>query len=414
MARDLEPVLGVRPQLDDLGALFTTLFRLARDTKALVVIDEFPYLLGSTATEQNANLTTIQAVLEQERDSSQVKLILAGSTISTMQDLLNERNPLHGRLVSFQLKPLDFSHARQLMGKDRPGQGPEEELAHFAIAGGMPRYLRALDGKELLRAVTDTVLDPGGALFNEPRAVVASELREPAMYSSILAALAVKPAAATEIAATLRLESRDLNAYLAVLESLQLITRYESVGARPRARGTSRWRCDDDFVRFWFRFVEPYQGELEAGADPRTFLQRRVVPALPEHVSITFERVVADWMRQHYREAAPTLGPWWGNALDSLRRDKQRFTEEIDVVVLDGKRVLAVAEAKWTNSQMPADVLTDLDNYKLPALAQAGFQVSGAEIVLAAKSGFTRSMKELAAGRPKVRLLPATDLLADL
>jgi AAA+ ATPase superfamily predicted ATPase len=412
VSKDLEPVLGRRPRIDDIGDLFTAFYRLARDTKTLVVIDEFPYLLGTTAAEQRAALTAVQGVMERERDGSQIKLLLAGSTIATMRDLLQEQNPLHGRLVSYPVSPLDFVHARALMGPSRSAQGPQAEIAHFGIAGGMPRYLNALHGEDLLAAVRDQVLDPGGALFNEPRAVLASELREPAMYFSILSSLAVKPGQTAEIAADLRIHTRDLGPYLQALESLQLVDRYEPVGTKPGARGSTRWRCNDDFVRFWFRFVQPFQGELESGADPAAFLRKRVVPALPEHLSLTFERVLVDWMRRRHGSAAPMVGPWWGGALHGLRARKERFSEEIDVVVLDGRTVLAVAEAKWTNKAMPATVLTDLDDYKLPALTQAGLRVSGAEIVLAAKSGFSDGLREAAASRANVHLVTVEEMFA--
>lgn len=143
-------------------------------------------------------------------------------------------------------------------------------------------------------------------------------------------------------------------------------------------------------------------------------MMHRVQPYLSEHISLTFERVVTEWMRKNYRDAAPQVGSWWGNALNNLRRTHEPSSEEIDVVVLDGRKVLAVAEAKWTNGDMTADVLTDLDNYKLPALAQAGFEVSGADIVLAAKRDFSESLQTLAGTRSNVTLLPAHEMLAAL
>lgn len=63
---------------------------------------------------------------------------------------------------------------------------------------------------------------------------------------------------------------------------------------------------------------------------------------------------------------------------------------------------------------MGADEFTDLDNFKLSALAQAGFTVSGVDIVLASKSGFTDDLTELAARRSNLRLLPVEDLPAGL
>ena len=82
--------------------------------------------------------------------------------------------------------------------------------------------------------------------------------------------------------------------------------------------------------------------------------------------------------------------------------------------MLNGNNITAVAEAKWTNKQMSADVLTDLIDYKLPALAQAGFKAAGADIVLASRSGFTEGLLELGATTPNAHLIEAHDLLSDL
>ena len=74
-------------------------------------------------------------------------------------------------------------------------------------------------------------------------------------------------------------------------------------------------RCSDHFVRFWFRFVRPYQAELEAGAD---------------------------------------LAAYWA--------------AKIDAVGILRRKVVVVAEAKWTIGAMSAVVLTDIRDYKVPAL----------------------------------------------
>jgi AAA+ ATPase superfamily predicted ATPase len=111
-ASKLEPVLGVRPAVDDLAELFRLLFRAANDRKLLVVIDEFPYLLPTGEAEIERELSAIQAVMEEERAASQLKLVLCGSLVAQMESLLAERGPLHGRLVPLQLHPLAFADAR--------------------------------------------------------------------------------------------------------------------------------------------------------------------------------------------------------------------------------------------------------------------------------------------------------------
>lgn len=408
MAGQLAEVLDVRPQLDSVADLFAVLYDLAARRKVLVVIDEFPYLLGTTTAEQQRALISIQAVMEQKRDGSKLKLILTGSTISQMEDLQREKNPLHGRLRPLPLWPMPFAPATLLL------DGPDvvDQMTRYSIAGGMPRYLEAFAHGDLTTAIARAVVDPHSQLFSEPRNLLHSELREPAVYFSILSELAGNPQDVATVASALRLEAKELATYLASLESLRLVARSRPVGAGPKSR-TTQWRCTDHFIRFWFRFVQRYQSELESGADPVSHVQVNVLPYLADHSAPAFEEAVTSWMRQRYTGSSE-VGTWWGSALNSLRAKRERFTEEIDTVVLNGKVVTAVAEAKWTNKVMGADILTDLLDYKLPALNQAGFKTSGADLVLASRSGFSDGLQALAASTPNTHLVLARDLLTDL
>lgn len=96
-----------------------------------------------------------------------------------------------------------------------------------------------------------------------------------------------------------------------------------------------------------------------------------------------------------------------------LRRRGVRATEEIDVVAASGRRVAMVAECRWTGQPMRRAVLDDLLAYKLPALAQAGVDVSEARVVLFSRSGFARDLAVVAAERG-VRLVGVDELVADL
>ncbi len=74
-AKQLTPPLGgVAPDLPDVAVLFRVLFRMARDQELLAVIDESPWLLETTSTEVERTLSAVQAVMEEERDRSQLKL----------------------------------------------------------------------------------------------------------------------------------------------------------------------------------------------------------------------------------------------------------------------------------------------------------------------------------------------------
>ncbi len=408
-AEQLEPLLGVRPALPDIASLFRVLFRAGRAEPLLAVVDEFPYLLGRTAAEVDSTLSLIQAVIEEEADGSQLKLILCGSSVDQMEKLQIERNPLAGRLILFTLLPLSFTDAQTFM----PDLDPEDQIVRYAIAGGSPLYLDAIARGALTEAIRGQIVDPRAPFFNEPRSLLASELRDPATYVSILIALAGNPQDLASIGRALHMDAGLLSPHLERLQELRLVSRRLPAGASRNAR-QGRYQCDDGFFRFWFRFVEPYQADLEAGLDPLAHTQGTILPALPTHVSPVFEALLREWMRKEWGKTAPQVAAWWG-AAPSRRGSDGGASEEIDAVGLDHKHIRVVGEAKWTRRPMGIDVLDDLATHKLPALEVAGFAIDPKPaIVLASRAGFTDELIRRAEADPGLRLLDVSTLCRGL
>lgn len=404
----LEPVLGVRPSLSSLVDLFRVIYQASRDRKLLVVIDEFPYLLPTTERETDRELTAIASVMEEERDRSNLKLVLCGSLVSQMESLLAERGPLHGRLRPLQLQPVPFEEARLFL----PDLAPMEQFERFAIAGGMPRYLSVLGEPGQLADVTcDRVLNPNAALWDEGKAVLEQELREPKTYFGILQALSSGDKDSAEIVNAVRLDAQRLSKYLRVLEQMRLVERRLPVGAEPTSR-SGHWHLRDPFFRFWFRFVFPFQDDLESGLPARTLYDNEVAPTLNDHVGVEFEEYCRRWTRAS--QPVTRVGPWWGPALHKLRRDGSRFTEEIDVVGLVRGRATVIGEARWHNSKMDVGYLAEVEDYKLPALRQSDVKVSATPtIILFSRGGFTPRLIEMARTRDDLILTDASRVLAE-
>lgn len=388
-AEQLAPHLGVTPDLPDVAALFRSLLRLARDRKVLAVIDEFPWLLGTTSKQIEHTLSSIQAVLEEERDDSRLKLVVCGSAVAQMEALQSERNPLHGRLIPLELRPLPFARASLLLDAHHA----QDRFVRFAIAGGMPRYLAALSGGTLRDRVCDQLLRPDAPLWNEGRTIVQQELREPAMHFAVLEQLATGEKQVGELANALRVGSSPVSKYLAQLSELRLVRKDLPLGAAPNERG-SHWVLDDPFLRFWFRFVFPYQADLEAGLAAADLFDAEIGPALTSQVAPVFEELCREHVRASMGAAVSKVGRWWGNAVNSLRRSGERTSEEIDIVGLARSRVSVVGEVKWTSKPLGPAILRDLEEFKLPALTQSGFKLAGkVTTVLFSKSGYTAALR---------------------
>lgn len=393
-AEVLEPVLGVRPRLGDVGELIRTLYRLAARERLLVVIDEFPYLLGSSASEVAEASSKVQAAIETERDASQLKLIVCGSQVGQMEAMFGERNPLHGRLERLEVRPLGYDDAAGFL------DGIANPLARFeryCVAGGMPLYLSRLGTGSLRDAVCANVLDRFAPLWNEGRSLIEQELHEPRVYLALLERLATGPQQLSELGQHAGLDSSRASKYLSVLTGLRLVERTVPIGAGPDSRD-GRWQLADPFLRFWFRFVFPHQGDLEGGLDARVLFDAVVAADIADHCAPVFEAWAIGWLRAHKAATALNWGRWWGNAANAHRRQKTRSTEEIDAVGLVRGRVTAVVECRWTNKALTPAVVEDLDAFKIPALRDAGLKVAkDPAIVLLCRSGYSAALVDLAA-----------------
>lgn len=407
-AEQLAPLLGVTPDLPDVASLFRVLFRLARDTKVLAVVDEFPWLLGTTSKEAEQTLSALQAVMEEERDHSQLKLILCGSAVTQMEALQSERNPLHGRLMPLELRALPYRLASEFLERE----DAQDQFVRFALAGGMPRYLTALTGGDLRERVCDQLLRPDAPLWNEGRTIVAQELREPAMHFSLIEQLASGEKEVGELADALRTKSGPVSKYLSTLGDLRLVRKELPYGASPNARG-SHWVLEDPFLRFWFRFVFPFQADLEAGLEPGDLYDTEIAPELPRHVSPVFEDLCREQVRATMGATATRVGRWWGNALNELRRSGERTTEEIDIVGTSRKRIALVGEVKWTSKPLSVKILKDLEDYKVPALQQDGFKLaSEVATVLFSRSGYTAELHERSEDDANLVLVNVDEMLS--
>lgn len=410
-ARELAPYLdGVEPALESVADLIAALYAIGRERKALAVVDELPYLLPGRVESRDEALTGVQAVME-ERESSQLKLVLCGSHIGQMGSLLGERSPLRGRLTPLAVEPLQFGEAQAFM----EGGTPVDRIERFAVAGGMSLYLDELGRNgQLGRRIRERVLDSRGPLFNDPREVLEDELREPGVYFSILEELGMGAKASGEIAAALAKKATDLSPYLKTLRDMRLIDQVAPIGARPGSRD-QRFRLADDFLRFWFRFAFPFQDDLRSGLRPADHYAGQVAPAMADHVAPVFEALCRAFVRATRGRRASRVGPWWGAARHDLRRTGERTTEEIDVVGLGRAGVTIVGECKWTTRKVGPKLLGEIEDYKLPALRQTSLRVAARpEIVLFSRAGFTDALEQISSARDDVALMDAADVVEGL
>ena len=321
------------PRSDGWDDVFEYLGEKLGTERMVVVIDEFPYLV-----EENDSLPSyVQSFADEQLQHTESMLVLCGSSISTMEsEVLGHTSPLYGRRTGqIDLQPFSFQQAWEAIEYD-----VSDAIRSYAVTGGTPLYLTLFDyERSLAENVQSQVLSPTALLYNEPEFLLRTELRNPARYMSILEAVALGHTTPNEIAGATGIDPGPLAKYLQTLRRLRLIDREVPVTASAKKSKRSRYRVADEFLRFWFRYVEPNRSGIEEA--PEVVFEETIEPDLPTHVATTFEDICQEsvWEGVRRGEFPPysEVGRWWYGE------------DEIDIVGLaSGTDRILFAECKWT------------------------------------------------------------------
>ena len=313
----------------------------SRDGKPRVfVFDELPY----AAQAQPALPSTLQIAIDHAFKTTNVCMIFCGSNEGFMEsNVLGKKSPLYGRRnAQIKLAPFDYYDAARLM----PACSSAERIVRYAAFGGTPYYLEQVEeGEPLEESLRRLFFDMAGVLYAEPDMLLRQELREPALYSSILDAVAAGAASPKIIADKAGVDEGSVGKYLKTLSGLGLIERVVPLGEGATSR-KGVYRIKDPFFAFWYRFVSPYTGAIEAGAGDAMAL-RASGQELATYVGKQFELVCLQWLMRLNRAGrlpflASEFGAWWGTD------PRQREQVDIDVIAADPRgRAIVFGECKW-------------------------------------------------------------------
>ncbi len=370
------------------NSLFNYIFDHIIKHTPLVIIDEFPYLCASNP----AVPSILQKIWDEKGKGSGVFLILCGSYMSFMEkEVLSSKSPLYGRRTGqILLEPLKFKDVKEFF----PSYGREEQVRVYSILGGTPAYLEKFSDKlSVSENIKEELLYKHSFLYQEPRFLLMEELREPAVYFSILKSIASGKTRLNEIYQETGLESRHkVNKYLAVLRDLRLIKREVPITeARSYKSRKGIYLLEDFFWRFWFRFIYPNQSYLEEGMSDYVW-DKKIKPFLDNFTSLAFEDICRQKLLEMNRRGelpfnAEKIGRWWD-------RD-----DEIDLIATGEKGEYLFCECKWSVKHIGLNIYERLIE-KSNKISDASRKYFG----FFSKSGFSNDLVELKRKREEIFL----------
>ena len=369
--------------------LFQVIADYEPDKKKVLVIDEFPYLV-----KINSAFTSIlQNAWDEILKDSNVMLILSGSLIGMMQKhALSYDSPLYGRRTAqMRLTPLPFTDVYDAFALPF-----DKVVEQYAVTGGVPKYLEFFeDGRDLVDQLKDVVLSKSGFLYEEPFFLLKSESMTAVNYFSIIKAIADGNHKLGKIAGALGQETQALTPYLSTLADLGFIEKRTPVTEKnPEKSRKGLYFIADKFIRFWFKYVYPYKGELELD-NMQIVLEEMKKDFETKFVAFAYEDICKDIFanlcKRGVIDFVPSrIGAYW---LNDYTGDT-----EIDVMAVDNqnKRIFA-GECKYHRNPVDASVYYALKEKVLDAgEIRKSYPVYDVIYGVFSKSGFTQRMLDAA------------------
>ena len=370
-------------------------FELASEKRLVLVIDEYPYV----AKASKSLASTLQILIDKYKDSSKLLLILCGSSMSYMEDqVLAYKAPLYGRRTAqFKVKPFEFQDACKCFGKF----SDEDKALAYGIAGGTPQYLLQInDDLSIEDNIKNIFLNPSSAIYEETQNLLKQEVREPAIYNAIIAAVAAGYIKMSEISTKVGEDTGVCSMYIKNLVSLGIVKKETPFG-EDSSRKTI-YSLEDNMFRFWYRFVPENNSIISRGAAELAY--SRIAPHLSDYMGGIFEEICKQYLWSLLLDGKcavdfTDIGRWWGT------NPKTHQQVEIDILGTADKNTALFGECKWHNEKVDLGVLESLTE------KSELFHYSQKHFYLFSKSGFTKGCVDKAKEMGNVTLVKYKDMV---
>ncbi|MEF8836201.1 MAG: ATP-binding protein [Candidatus Thermoplasmatota archaeon] len=367
---------GIKPDVRRWTDLFEYFSEKAEE-KTVLVIDEFPYLI-----EENESIPSyFQKFVDEYLKDKDVMLILCGSYISMMEDLMSYENPLYGRRSGqIDLKSFPFKEARKMI----PTTDFEDSIRYYSVFGGVPFYLQKLEGPTLKKDIKEKVCRNTEILYEEPQILLRQEFRKPNRYFSIMESIASGKTTPKAISDDTKIPLQSISKYLRELQRIRLVRHEVPVTAREKNSRRGLYRIKDNFFDFWFQFIGPHLSDLEERHDQ--FVEDHVMAELDRYVGKKFEKVCREFLREKSKQDEgfmfPKIGRWWYKE------------DEIDIVGLNEREnKILLAECKWSKNKVGLELFYDLKQKS--EKVRWNSRKREEDYILFSKSGFERKVHQL-------------------
>lgn len=361
-------------------------------SKLVVVIDEFSRI----AKKDSSFFDSLIKLRDKKLYPGPVMILLLYHDLISTGDDLFEFLGSKADTIDYKIELKDY-HFLDVV-REFSNYSVEDCVSIYGIFGGVNDYLCGLDAKKSVKEnICDTVLSPKGFLYNEAENYIGRQLRELAVYDTILYSMATGNEKLNDLYRETGYSRAKISVYLknlAAFDVVEKIVSFDNGGWDHTKKGV--YRIKNRFIEFWFHFVYPHQSDLERMGEEE-FYDKYIEGKMDEFLGRAFTQVCGEYLEllnkaDRLPVSIEKTGTWIGKE------------GTIDIIGQNSDREHVIGLCKWGSKELKyEDYERLLDNIKLARL-------SPKIIYLFSSKNFDIKLKALEAKDEKVTLVDMSQL----
>ena len=368
--------------------LFTELISL-QEEKTIIALDEFQYIMKNSPD-------FVEALRLLSNPGRSVMFILLSSSIRFVE---NEMIESFGNMASYitaysKLKEFSFVDLVTRF----PKSSVEACIKMNAILGGVPEYLEEWKEEASVQSnIIKQLLYKNSKLFSEPSRFLKLELRETAVYNTILATLAEGNLKLNDLHMKTGYSRAKILVYLKNLSELDIVEKVVPLSEEGRENlQKGLYRIKDNFFHFWYRFLFPNYSDLMLD-QPEFVYENKIAPYIDKYISEYFADVCTEFLKlMNLQQKLPEKFLWWD------RWYGKKGTIDIISQSVSGKYL--IASCLWKEQK------AELSDYETLITLATEAEKKPDLCYLFSKEGFQEELYRLAENDNKLILVGLSDL----
>ena len=292
------------PSFSSLDAAFSFIEQTGR--KTIIVMDEYSDM------KENARKGEVDSYMRGiiDRMPDRMNLIITGSLMNMMEELMETGNPLFARFTMvMKLGPMDYFDASQFF----PAKSRFEQMELYCVYGGSPYVLSLLKpGKSLAENIKENIIPISGSIRSYIEAVINQEAGKVPHGITILSLIGNGRKKYKELEDVIGKDASGvLSKELMKLTEMDLISKAQPINKT--GKSGCFYEITDPLIRFYFMYIYPKPDIMMI--NPAAFFEKFIQKSLKDFIARRFETACREYfvrlVRNGIRTDIENIGTYW-------------------------------------------------------------------------------------------------------